>query len=116
MLVTRRAAGQNLAGFWEFPGGKVEPGEDVQSCIVRELHEELGVASTAGEVIDRSEYSYPGGAISLIAIEVSLHSTDFILSVHDDHAWIDLGDLLTLNLAPADIPIAKGLIERHGAN
>ena len=116
VLVTRRAAGQSLAGFWEFPGGKVEPGEDVQSCIVRELHEELGVASTAGEIIDSSEYSYPGGAISLIAIEVSLHSTNFILSVHDNHAWIDLGDLLTLHLAPADIPIAKGLIERHGAN
>ena len=55
VLVTRRAAGQSLAGFWEFPGGKVEPGEDVQSCIVRELHEELGVASTAGEIIDSSE-------------------------------------------------------------
>lgn len=55
VLVTRRAAGQKLAGFWEFPGGKLEPGEDVQSCIVRELQEELGVASTAGEVLTVSE-------------------------------------------------------------
>ena len=116
VLVTRRAAGQKLAGFWEFPGGKLEPGEDVQTCIVRELEEELGVKSTVGEVITVSEYSYPGGAISLIAIEVSLHSSDFILTVHDEYAWKAPGELLELNLAPADIPIAKELIERNGAN
>lgn len=116
VLVTRRAAGQKLAGYWEFPGGKLEQGEDVASCIVRELREELGVWSTAGEVITTSEYAYPGGAISLIAIGVKLHSTEFDLTVHDDHAWIALEELLKLNLAPADIPIGKELIERYGAN
>lgn len=116
VLVTRRAAGQKLAGFWEFPGGKLEPGEDVQTCIVRELEEELGVKSTAGEILAVSEYTYPGGAISLIAIEVSLHTSEFTLTVHDEHAWKAPGELLELNLAPADIPIAKELIERNGAN
>ncbi|MAM39663.1 MAG: 8-oxo-dGTP diphosphatase MutT [Erythrobacter sp.] len=116
VLVTRRAAGQKLAGFWEFPGGKLEPGEDVQTCIVRELQEELGVTSTAGDVLTISEYTYPGGAISLIAIEVSLHTSAFTLTVHDDYAWKAPGELLALNLAPADIPIAKELIERYGAN
>ena len=116
VLVTRRAAGQKLAGFWEFPGGKLEPGEDVQTCIVRELQEELGIDSTSGEVITVSEYTYPGGAISLIAIEVSLHSRDFTLTVHDDYAWRAPRELLEINLAPADIPIAKELIERYGAN
>lgn len=116
VLVTRRAADQKLAGLWEFPGGKLEPGEDFQTCIVRELEEELGVTSTAGEVLTVSEYEYPGGAISLIAIEVSLHSSDFTLSVHDKYAWIDPGELLELNLAPADIPIAKELIDRYGTN
>lgn len=116
VLVTRRAAGQKLAGLWEFPGGKLEQGEDVQTCIVRELREELGVASTAGEIIAVSDYTYPGGAISLIAIEVTLHSSDFILTVHDEYAWKAPEDLLKLNLAPADIPIMKELIERYGAN
>lgn len=107
VLVTRRAAGQKLAGYWEFPGGKLEPGEDVQTCIVRELEEELGVSSTAGEVLTTSEYTYPGGAISLIAVEVSLHSTDFTLTVHDEYAWKAPTELLELNLAPADTPIAE---------
>jgi 8-oxo-dGTP diphosphatase len=116
VLVTRRAAGQKLAGYWEFPGGKLELGENVQMCIKRELQEELGVSSTAGEVITTSDYTYPGGAIRLIAIGVTLHQTDFTLTVHDDHAWIAPGELLKLKLAPADIPIAKELIERYGAN
>ncbi len=109
VLVTRRAAGQKLAGYWEFPGGKLEPGEDVQTCIERELQEELGVSSTAGEVLTISDYSYPGGAISLIAIKVSLHSSDFTLTVHDKYAWKAPGELLELNLSPADIPIAEKL-------
>ena len=111
VLVTRRAAGQKLAGFWEFPGGKLEDGEDVQRCIVRELEEELGVTSTAGEIFTVSEYNYPGGAISLIAIEVSLHSCDFSLTVHDEYAWIAPEKLSELNLAPADIPIANQIQE-----
>ena len=110
VLVTRRAAGQKLAGCWEFPGGKLEPGEDVQSCIVRELQEELGVTSIAGEIITSSDYTYPGGAIRLVAIGVTLNQTDFTLTVHDNHAWIAPGELLELKLAPADIPIAKVVV------
>lgn len=113
VLVTRRAAGQKLAGYWEFPGGKLEPGEDVQTCIVRELQEELGVSSTAGEVLTKSNYTYPGGAILLIAVEVTLHSHEFELSVHDQCAWEAPEGLLGLNLAPADIPIAEALRDAH---
>lgn len=109
VLVSRRAPGQSLAGLWEFPGGKVEAGEDVQTCIVRELKEELGVRAIARNVIARSEYAYPGGAIMLVAIEVILEEADFQLTVHDQHAWIELQKLLELDLAPADIPIAKKL-------
>lgn len=51
ILITRRAPGEKLAGMWEFPGGKFEPGETPQSCIIRELREELGVESDAGEIL-----------------------------------------------------------------
>ncbi|WP_407696374.1 (deoxy)nucleoside triphosphate pyrophosphohydrolase [Sphingomicrobium astaxanthinifaciens] len=115
VLVTRRAPGQKLAGYWEFPGGKLEPGEDVKTCIERELQEELGVTSTAGEVLTVSEYNYPGGAVSLIGIEVAIHGTNFILTVHDQFAWKAPEELMELNLAPADIPIAKRIRKRAKA-
>lgn len=69
--MTRRAPGEKLEGYWEFPGGKLEPGEDPQACIVRELIEELGVESAAGEVITEAAYEYPGGVINLIAVQVT---------------------------------------------
>ena len=113
VLVTRRAEGEQLAGFWEFPGGKLETGETPADCIVRELREELGVLCRAGEMITRSVHQYPGGAITLIAIAVELADDDFHLSVHDAAKFVLPADLLSMNLAPADIPIAKYLIE-HG--
>lgn len=113
VLVTRRAHGQNLAGLWEFPGGKLEAGETPQTCIVRELHEELGVGTTAGEVLVEAIHRYPGGAINLIAVQVVLDHQDLQLSVHDAYAWVAPRELLTIGLAPADVPIAEEIIRRH---
>ena len=110
MLITRRAPGQNLAGYWEFPGGKLEVGETPQTCIVRELREELGVDCTAREIITKSVYEYAGGAIDLIAVDVELTTSSFTLTVHDAAVFVTLSELLTLQLAPADIPIARELI------
>jgi 8-oxo-dGTP diphosphatase len=67
VLVTRRGPGETLEGHWEFPGGKLECDERPQDCIVRELAEELGVSSIAGDVYAQSIYEYPGGAILLIS-------------------------------------------------
>jgi 8-oxo-dGTP diphosphatase len=114
VLVTRRAPGQKLEGYWEFPGGKLEPGETAQKCIVRELLEELGAHVEAGEVIAESAYEYPGGAINLIAIRVEVMSSQFHLSVHDGLEWVSPENLLQLKLAPADIAIAEEIVRRYG--
>lgn len=113
-LITRRAPGQNLEGLWEFPGGKVEHEESAQQCITRELREELGVESVAGEMLTTTTYAYPGGEIELIAISVELQSTQFTLQVHDRFEWVLPQELLRYNLAPADIPIAQEIIRKYG--
>jgi 8-oxo-dGTP diphosphatase len=107
VLVTRRAPGQKMAGLWEFPGGKVEPGETVQACIVRELAEELGIAAVAGEVLTRNLHHYPGGAIDLVAVLVTIDARPLVFSVHDAACWATAADLAGLDLAPADVPIAR---------
>ncbi len=109
VLVTRRAPGQKMAGLWEFPGGKLEDGENVQACIVRELKEELGIACEAGEVLATSLHAYVGGAIELIGIRVQWTGGNMQLSVHDEARWVGSSALLALELAPADIPIAKAV-------
>lgn len=114
VLITRRAPGEKLAGMWEFPGGKLEPGETPQTCVVRELREELGVESVASEILTTSVFTYPGGAIELIAVTVALRSVVLTLQVHDKAEWVKPRDLLDYELAPADIPIAEEIIRKYG--
>lgn len=107
VLVTRRAKGEKLAGMWEFPGGKVEKGETPQACITRELAEELSISCEAGEVLMTNTHIYPGGTIKLIAVRVSMSCESWDLTVHDRAEWATADDLLSIELAPADIPIAE---------
>lgn len=107
VLLARRAKGQKLEGAWEFPGGKLESGETPQTCIVRELAEELALHAVAGEVLTTNLHLYPGGAINLIAVRVRLLSEDWQLSVHDRVEWVSADQLMLIDLAPADIPVAE---------
>jgi 8-oxo-dGTP diphosphatase len=113
ILITRRAPGEKLAGFWEFPGGKQEDDESIQACLVRELEEELGVVAFCGDVLVECRYTYEGGAINLIAIETKIIEGEISLSVHDQYQWVSPDDLLKFQLAPADIPIAEWIINRY---
>ena len=118
VLVTRRALGQKMGGFWEFPGGKIEPGETAAVCIVRELAEELGIVAEAGEVLMKNLHRYPGGAIELIGIQVRIACENWTLTVHDEARWVGAAELLSLDLAPADRPIAEAvcaLLEQSAA-
>lgn len=106
VLLARRAKGQALEGAWEFPGGKLEPGETAQACVVRELAEELSMTCIAGDVLTTNLHAYPGGAINLIAVEVRLTSESWRLTVHDHVEWVAADELMARALAPADVPIA----------
>jgi 8-oxo-dGTP diphosphatase len=112
VLVARRAPGQNLEGMWEFPGGKLECDESPQCCIVRELAEELSMEVEPGQTFTESLHVYPGGAINLIAVLARTQTPNVSLTVHDAIEWLAPNELLTVQLAPADIPIAEE-IGRH---
>ena len=114
ILITRRAAGEKLAGLWEFPGGKQEPGESIHQCLEREILEELCVRARVGDIFAESLYKYAGGTINLVAILIELDSTDFSLSVHDAARWVKIESLLNYELAPADIPIAERIVQIYG--
>lgn len=110
VLITRRAAGKKLAGFWEFPGGKQEHNETIQQCLERELKEELDIKTRCTSILIESVYEYSGGAIKLIAIDTEIIEGEIILSVHDKYEWVKTNNLLEYKLAPADLPIAKWII------
>jgi 8-oxo-dGTP diphosphatase len=66
VLLTQRKAGTHLAGAWEFPGGKVEPGEDPRHALVRELNEELGIETSVEAIIDVTFHRYAETAVLLL--------------------------------------------------
>ncbi len=97
---------------WEFPGGKIEPGETAEEAVVRELHEELGVTVGGLERFCDIEYDYDA---------FHLHMTCFICQivagvveerVHEDMAWLDAAHLRDVAWLPADVEVVKLLEER----
>lgn len=109
-LITRRAPGQNFAGMWEFPGGKLEPSETPEICLQREIYEELSIRVSVGSLIAESRYQYPSGVIHLLAYQTTWESGELKLSVHDDYAWVDSDTLLNYCYPPADKPILQAII------
>lgn len=112
ILLTRRAPGENLEGYWEFPGGKQEKSETIFECLEREILEELNLICKAKKIFTESVYHYVGGAIKLIAVIADIINGDICLSVHDLYEWVSIDDLMIYKLAPADIPIANLIISQ----
>jgi mutator protein MutT len=100
VLIARRGSDQKLAGFWEFPGDKLDPGESIFQCIEREIFEELSVKCIAKKVFSENVYEYEVGKINLITILVELQSRNFSLSVHDQILWCPIEKLYLQQLAP----------------
>lgn len=107
ILIARRKPGQRLAGYWEFPGGKIEEGETLQACLKREIFEEFGWNIQIGEIVATNIHSYERGDIYLVAMEALILSGTPVLTVHDKMEWVPVARLLEYQLAPADIPIAE---------
>ena len=107
ILIARRARGQSLAGFWEFPGGKQEPGESILECLEREIREEFGVDCRAKGVLAEATYEYPQGIIELVGVVAVFTGGDIALTVHDEYRWVEIAELGAYRLAPADILLAK---------
>ena len=114
VLLARRAKGEKLAGYWEFPGGKREVNETIDECLVREIREELSLDIEVVGEFDTSDYEYPGGQIRLIGLLAEIRNGVVSKTVHDLVEWIDISSVLDYQLAPADIPLAERLRNDYG--
>ena len=109
-LISRRAPGEKHAGFWELPGGKVEPGEEPAAALARELREELSVDAQIGEVRRVLSFDYPDQRVVLIAMDAKIDRQSVHLSVHDQLMDATATQALTMNVLPADIELFQSLL------
>lgn len=110
-FLAQRGKQQSLAGYWEFPGGKVEFGEEEETALARELKEELGIEVEVESFCTEVRHLLKEGVeLSLRAYHISNVKGVLSLAEHQDAAWVEVANLLSFNLSPADIPIAKLLI------
>lgn len=110
VLIARKRVGKPLAGYWEFPGGKVEPGETKEACLIRELKEEMGIDIEVGTYVGVSEYDYGDKVVALHGYTAELLKGKIQLTDHDTYEWVEVGKLLEYPLAPADILLAQAYV------
>ena len=109
VLVTRRLEGTHLAGLWEFPGGKCEPGETHEDCLAREVMEELGAACEVGDEVLTTEHAYPDRVIRLHFRRcVLLEEPQPLLG--QQMQWVAKGALDAREFPPADKELIGTLI------
>ena len=108
VLITQRRADQSLGGQWEFPGGKVEPGEAPVAALVRELGEEIGVTVAVGRIWEVLFHAYPEFDLVMLVYVCRINGSPRAVEVAD-LAWVAAADLSAWDILPADRPLVERL-------
>jgi 8-oxo-dGTP diphosphatase len=108
ILITRRRAGTHLAGLWEFPGGKPNPGERLDDALRREIAEELGAEVSVGPTLETVEWRYPDRAVRLIFFRCGIRGEPRPLE-GQEMAWVAPGDLARYEFPAADAVLLERL-------
>lgn len=114
ILIDRRRAGGAMGGLWEFPGGKIEPGETVEECIQREIYEELGIGIEVGEHLITIDHTYTELRVTL-TVHHCRHLTGIPQALEcDEIRWVNLADLEQFAFPKANIEIIAALKQGVG--
>ncbi|MGB0586619.1 MAG: 8-oxo-dGTP diphosphatase MutT [Limisphaerales bacterium] len=109
LLITQRPLGGHLAGLWEFPGGKCEPGETLPECLQRELHEELGVVVNVRECVETLEHAYPEKTVQLSFYRCALVIGEPEGREGQSIKWVGLDELGQYQFPEADAQLLEKL-------
>jgi 8-oxo-dGTP diphosphatase len=108
VLICQRKKDQPLALKWEFPGGKIEPGEEPAAALKRELHEELGIDAEIGEQVTRFQHAYKnGGGVELTFFRVKNYAGEIRNLIFKDIRWVDRRSLPRFDFLEADVRLVR---------
>ena len=112
VFAAKRGPGKSMAGYWEFPGGKVEADETPEEALARELREELKIDVTVGEFIVTATHEAGTAVIELSTYLCTIIEGVPVLTEHEEFRWLPVSELSDVEWAPADIPTVELLRER----
>lgn len=115
VLAAQRSANMSLPLKWEFPGGKIDPGESSIECLRRELMEEMGICVFVGKNLPTSMHHYQTFSVTLYPFVCSIESGEIVLHEHAAIAWLPSEQLHTLDWAEADLPVIQSYLVKCGA-
>lgn len=113
ILIVRRGPGQSNAGFWEFPGGKVEIGETPEGALKREIAEELHLEIAVGSCLGEQDFPAPTKTIRLRVYECQTADERLMLTEHDDFSWLQVDEIDPQILSVPDRPFLEQLKKSH---
>ncbi len=113
ILIAKRSGDDECPLMWEFPGGKLEAGETLEECIVREIKEELGLDIQVVNIYARILYHLNGQGIPITFFNVEITGGEMRLYVHEDARWIEKKDLFRYRFMPPDIEVVSRLSEEE---
>ena len=109
IFIAKRQMTGDMGGRWEFPGGKIEEGEDLQQAVVREMQEEFGVTVSVGRKITTGTFTHKGNPCTLDVLEVSFPhdgmAERFALTEHTDYKWAAINEIPSLNFVDSDLSV-----------
>lgn len=108
IFATQRGYGE-FKDKWEFPGGKMEPGESPEEALVREIREELDTEIEVGKLLTTVEYTYPAFHLTMHCYLCSVRSGSLTLKEHEAARWLDRDSLRSVDWLPADIGVISAL-------
>ena len=113
LLLSTRPEGKPYAGYWEFPGGKIETGETVEEALRRELHEELGITIASAKVWKITEHDYPHALVRLHWCKVHEWSGEFEMREGQTMSWQQL-PLQVSPVLPGAMPVLEWMAQERG--
>ena len=113
-LICQRAHDDELPLLWEFPGGKLEPGETLEECIIRECQEELGVDIRICGEFGKTSYPYKQWELVFTFFDAEIAAGTPVTTVHEQIRWVSAAELKDYTFCPADVEIVEKLSNLWG--
>ncbi|QSO49793.1 (deoxy)nucleoside triphosphate pyrophosphohydrolase [Alicyclobacillus mengziensis] len=112
ILCALRSEQMSLSGLWEFPGGKIEPGETSEQALAREIHEELGCTIEVGDFVVTCTHEYLNVCVQLDTYYAEIIYGTPVAKEHQKLEWVNTDALQKLEWAPADMPTVQTLMKK----